>query len=144
MRCWFSCKRLRFSTQNGSLVNSGFSHSLKIHIGRAKKLASAQAACGPPRAGAVAALLAGVRAGTVPGAVSLRWLLLGAELSAGVLTLPVPAAEAVELATGLGSLAACAARLAAAEAAAWAAEPADKGALATTVAAEAAALAAVA
>ena len=115
-----------------------------MHIGRAKKLASAQAACGPPRAGAVAALLAGVRAGTVPGAVSLRWLLPGAMLSADVLALPLPAADAVELAAELESLAACAARLAAAEAAAWAAEAADNGALAPSVAAEAAAPAAVA
>ena len=142
MRCWFSCRRLRLSTQNGSLVNSGFSHALKMHIGRDKKLASAQAACGPPRAGAVAALLAGKRAGTVPGAVSLRWLVLGAVLSADVLALPVPAADGLELAAALGSLAACTTRLAAAEAAVWAAEAADNGALATTVAAEAAAVAA--
>ena len=84
LRCWLSTSRLRFSTQNGNRVNSGFSHSLKMHIGRVRKLASAQAVCGLARAGG-----AGARAGALVDADSMRGLLLVcAVLSGGVMVAP--------------------------------------------------------
>ena len=93
-------------------------------------MASAQAACGPPRAGAVTALLDGTRAGTLPGTGSLRWLLPDGVVSEGVLVLVAVAVWLAPVAELAGFAAANAAFRAAAEAA-------DKGALATTTGAEA-------
>ena len=101
-------------------------------------MASAQAACGPPRAGWVVAVLAGMRAGTVPGAGSVRWLLPGAALSDCAFVLVVATAGWLALGAELGGFAAANVALrAAAEAAACAAEAADTGALAANTGAEA-------
>lgn len=85
-----------------------------MHIGRVRKLASAQATCGPPRTGVGAAGAAGARAGTLPDGGSIRWLLLVCEVLSVELLV---AAVGLALLAVLGSLAASAARLAAADAA---------------------------
>ena len=108
-----------------------------MHMGRVRKFASEQAACGPPRAGAAAVAgatpLTGARAGAEPGAGSLRWLLLPGDVApTDVLALTVPTDAWLGLSAELGNLAACAARLAAAEAT-------DSGALAAATDAEVAA-----
>lgn len=146
---WAASCFLRFSTQKGSRLYSGFSHSLKIHIEREKKLALAQFSTGPRRSGAAIVDATGAVGGAATaGRLSFAGVVglsaAGAAVSIG--SWGRDGAATAALAGFLGSPAALAAlaALAAASAAELAGLGADAGRAAETAdAAEEAAAAAV-